>query len=230
MKKLLVEDIYKAVMSDRDKEIRRISDKFNIDISLAEELYKLGLNDSGIKEVLDIADKLAYTLEEANNLYISYQEENLDSWEQAATLLDNGFDQADWAEVVEWADILGIEPEGLEEDDFNNLQLVGDAKDEYDSEVGIIRWVYDNSLKSFLVYMALTNNSDMQAEPQEVLYRLDPQMMADWQESDSKGIYYNTYIRGNTAIEDPSISCGCGPNPCEQSQIDQFNTKYNKVS
>ena len=160
---------------------------------------------------------------------MAYQEENLDSWQVAYKLENNGFSQADWAEVVEWADILDIEPEDIEEDDFNNLQTVGDAKGEYNSEVGIIRWVYDNSLNSFLVYMALTNNSDPKQKPQDVIYRLDSEMMADWQESDSKGLYYNTYIRGNTSIEDPSISCGCGPNPCEQGQIDQFNTKYNNL-
>lgn len=226
----MVADLFKATKAEELRQIERISNKFNIDPILAEELYKLGLSDAEIEEHLDIMAKLDYSLEEANDLYIAYQEENLDSWEQANTLLENGFDQGEWAEVVEWSDILGIEPEGLEEDDFNNLQLVGDAKNEYDSEIGIIQWVYDNSLKAFLVYMALTNNSDIQAEPQEVLYKLPPDMMAEWQESDSKGLYYNTRIRGNTSIEDPNVACGCTPNPCTQGELGEFRSKYNRVS
>ena len=63
-----------------------------------------------------------------------------------------------------------------------------------------------------------------------VMYKVDPSMMREWNNSDSMGEYYNAYIRGNSTIEDPEHSCGCGPNPCEQGQVDRFNTRFVSIS
>jgi hypothetical protein len=63
MKKLLVEDIYKAVMSERDKEIIRIMDEFDVNEDEAEYLYDNYPNDSDKDEAIDAADQLNTDLE-----------------------------------------------------------------------------------------------------------------------------------------------------------------------
>jgi hypothetical protein len=63
-----------------------------------------------------------------------------------------------------------------------------------------------------------------------IMYKLDPTMMREWKDSESIGEYYNLKIRGNSQIEDDEIACGCNPNPCEQGQVDRFNTRFASIS
>jgi len=103
------------------------------------------------------------------------------------------------------------------------------SKDEAESSIGIIQWFYDNKLKAYIVYIMLTDNSNPDKAPTDVLYRISPEMMKEWSDSSSMGEYYNNNIRGNISLEDPNISCGCGPNPCEQGQIDQFKSNFDQI-
>jgi hypothetical protein len=82
--------------------------------------------------------------------------------------------------------------------------------------------MYDNKLKAYLILMMLGSTP--------VMYKVNKDLMTTWKNSESMGEYYNAYIRGNTEIEDEDNSCGCGPNPCEQAQVDRFNTRFVSIS
>lgn len=141
----------------------------------------------------------------------------------AEDFVENFPNKASWPDVEETAEALGIDITDVDDDDVENyMDMGGKAKGELESSSGLIQWIYDNKLKAYIVYMVLADTP--------MLYRLKPDMMREWKGSNSIGEYYNLYIRGNTSIEDPNISCGCGPNPCEQGQIDQFKAKYSSIS
>lgn len=199
MKKLLVEDIYKSVMSERDKQIAQIVDELQVPPSQA-------------KDILFLIEKYDVNVSEALHL--------TENWDT----------EAEWRDVMETAEALGIGIEDVEDDDVENVMDGAGSKGEDNSSIGIIQWFYDNTLKAYIVYIALTDNSNPKKNPTDVLYRIPPDTMKEWMGSNSMGEYYNNNIRSNVSLEDPSISCGCGPNPCEPSQIDQFNTQYNRLN
>ena len=142
---------------------------------------------------------------------------------EAERFVDNFPNESTWADVEETAEALGLDITDVEDDDVENyMEMGGEAKGELESSVGLIQWLYDNKLKAYLILMILDNKP--------VMYKVDPKMMKEWKDSESMGEYYNSYIRGNITIEDPNHSCGCGPNPCEQGQVDQYTAKYSSVS
>ena len=144
------------------------------------------------------------------------------SYDESKYLLDN-YDEADHDQVILCAESLGIAITDVEDDDVENwLEMGGKAKGVLESSVGIIQWIYDNTLKAYLILMILNDKP--------IMYRVEPDMMKEWKDSDSSGEYYNAYIRGNTDIEDPEHSCGCGPNPCDPQEVDRFNTKFVSIS
>jgi hypothetical protein len=142
---------------------------------------------------------------------------------EAERFVDNFPNESTWADVEEVAESLGVDITDVEDDDVENyMEMGGAAKGELESSVGLIQWLYDNKLKAYLILMILADT--------HVMYKVDPKMMKDWKNSQSMGENYNSYIRGNITIEDPNHSCGCGPNPCEQGQVDQYKAKYSSVS
>ena len=131
--------------------------------------------------------------------------------------------ESTWADVEETAESLGVDITDVEDDDVENyMNMGGENKGELESSVGKIQWMYDNKLKAYLILMMLGDTP--------VMYKVDPSMMKEWDSSESMGEYYNAYIRGNEDIEDEDNSCGCGPNPCEQADVDEYNTIFDSIS
>lgn len=142
---------------------------------------------------------------------------------EAERFVDNYPNQSTWADVEATAESLGVDITDVEDDDVENyMEMGGNNKGELESSVGPIQWLYDNKLKAYLILMLLGDTP--------VMYKLNTEQMKDWTDSESMGEYYNSYIRGNTEIEDPEHSCGCGPNPCEPEQVDRFNTRFVSIS
>lgn len=143
--------------------------------------------------------------------------------DEAFYLTDNWDSEAEWRDVMTTAEALNAGIEDIDDDDVENyMSMGGKAKGELESSVGLIQWLYDNKLKAYLILMIINDRP--------IMYKVSPDMMKDWRNSESMGEYYNSYIRGNSDIEDPNHSCGCGPNPCEQGQVDQYKAKYSSVS
>ena len=144
------------------------------------------------------------------------------SQDEATYLVDNFPNESTWKDVMNTANSLGVGITDIEEDDVESYLEMGGNKGELESSVGLIQWIYDNKLKSYLILMMLKDTP--------VMYKIDRELMSTWTNSDSMGEYYNSFIRGNTTIEDPEHSCGCGPNPCEPQQVDRFNTRFVSIS
>lgn len=144
----------------------------------------------------------------------------------AEEFVGNYPNESAWADVEEVAESLGVDITDVDDDDVENYMEMGGNKGEMESSIGPIQWVYDNTLKAYIVYMVLKTAE----ESKDMIYKLDPSMMKDWNNYDSTGEYYNKFIRGNESIEDPELSCGCKEDPCEPGQIDQFKTKYSSIS
>ena len=131
--------------------------------------------------------------------------------------------EADFKAILETADALGLGPCEIDEGDVESyLDMGRELKGELESSVGKIQWMYDNKLKAYLILMMLGDTP--------VMYKVNKELMTDWKDSESMGEYYNAYIRGNTEIEDEDNSCGCGPNPCEQDDVDEYNTIFDSIS
>ena len=150
------------------------------------------------------------------------EEYNLNESE-ATRFVDNFPNESTWADVEETAESLGVDVTDIEDDDVENyMNMGGENKGELESSVGKIQWMYDNKLKAYLILMMLGDTP--------VMCKVDPSMMKEWDSSESMGEYYNAYIRGNEDIEDEDNSCGCGPNPCEQADVDEYNTIFDSIS
>ena len=155
-------------------------------------------------------------------IQIAMEEYNLNESE-ATRFVDNFPNESTWADVEETAESLGVDVTDIEDDDVENyMNMGGENKGELESSVGKIQWMYDNKLKAYLILMMLGDTP--------VMYKVDPSMMKEWDSSESMGEYYNAYIRGNEDIEDEDNSCGCGPNPCEQADVDEYNTIFDSIS
>jgi hypothetical protein len=146
---------------------------------------------------------------------------------EAIRFVDNFPNESTWADVEETAEALGIDITDVEDDDVENfMSMGGTGKGELESSIGPIQWIYDNKLKAFIVYIAL---SDMTCGTGEVLYKLDKDQMMNWKNSDSMGEYYNDNVRSNID-EDPNVSCGCCDNLCDPQDIADFQEKYSSIS
>lgn len=142
---------------------------------------------------------------------------------EAARFVDNFPNESTWADAEATADSLGVGITDVDDDDVENyMSMGGNSKGQLESSVGKIQWLYDNTLKAYLILMML--------DDKPIMYKLKSDMMKDWTNSDSMGEYYNSFIRGNSTIEDPEHSCGCGPNPCDPQQVDRFNTRFVSIS
>jgi hypothetical protein len=189
---------------------------------------KKALDEEDAREISRISRQYSVDINQARDMYNLTNDQDVTE-DEAFYLTENWDGDPEWRDVIDTAFLLDTDIESIGDDDVENVMSGVGSKGEFDSDVGIVQWVYDNTIKAYLIYMALTNNSNLDSSPQEVLYRLDPEMMAVWQESSSKGLYYNNNIRGNTAIEDPELSCGCSPEPCSPEQLEGFKTQYDRV-
>ena len=143
-----------------------------------------------------------------------------------ADLVKEAENEADAAIRAEVAESLGLEPGDVDDDDVENYLSMGGNKGDEESSIGPIQWIYDNTLKAYVIYMVLETLKG----PKDIMYKLSPEMLREWKDSSSLGEYYNKFIRRNETIEDPNFSCGCGPNPCETGQVDRFKAIYNSIS
>jgi polyhydroxyalkanoate synthesis regulator phasin len=147
------------------------------------------------------------------------------SYDESKYLLDNWDNEADHDQVILCAESLGLGITDIEDDDIENYMEMGGNKGKIESSSGIIQWIYDNTLKAYIVLLMVEENA--------LMYLIDNDMMKEWINSDSAGEYYNENIRSNEQIESQGepygVPCGCGPNPCEQGKIDQFNNKYSSI-
>jgi hypothetical protein len=144
----------------------------------------------------------------------------------AEEFVDNYPNESAWADVEEVAESLRVDITDVEDDDVENYMEMGGNKGEMESSIGPIQWIYDNTLKAYIVYLTLDG---MICGDGQVMYRLTPEQMKDWNSQDSFGEYYNTYIRSQIE-EDPNISCGCCENLCEPQQISTFKDRYDSIS
>ena len=186
------------------------------------------MEEERIKALLDIIDEYKVAPSQAEDML--YLIENYQvTGDEAYHLTENWDSEAEWRDVMTTHDALDIPIEDVQDDDVESVMDGAGSKDEAESSIGIIQWFYDNKLKAYIVYIMLTDNSNPDKSPTDVLYRISPEMMKEWSDSSSMGEYYNNNIRGNISLEDPNISCGCGPNPCEQGQIDQFKSNFDQI-
>ena len=206
MKKYMVADLIKDLKEDQ---IKYLLDNYNITRSDAKYIvdnYRDQYAQDLIAKAMDV-----YGLNMRN----------------AEEFVGNYPNESTWADVEETAESLGVDITDVDDDDVENyMEMGGMNKGELNSSVGPIQWIYDNKLKIYIVYLVLETAKG----PRDILYRLNRDMMKQWKDSSSFGEHYNNIIKGNKDIEDPSISCGCGPNPCEPGQIDQFKNKYASLS
>jgi hypothetical protein len=205
MKKYMVADLIKDLKEDQ---IKYLLDNYNITRSDAKYIvdnYRDQYAQDLIAKAMDV-----YGL----------------NMRDAEEFVDNYPNESAWADVEEVAESLGVDITDVDDDDVENYMEMGGNKGEMESSIGPIQWIYDNTEKAYIIYMVLETAKG----PKDIMYKLDPDMMKDWINSDSTGEYYNKFIKGDTSIEDPKHSCGCGPNPCEQGQVDQFKTKYSSIS
>ena len=149
---------------------------------------------------------------------------------ESARFVDNFPNQSTWPDVEEVVESLGIGITDVEDDDVENYMEMGrENKGEILSSISDdpIQWIYDNKLKSYIVLMYLTFKDGRRP----VMYKISPEMMREWTDPNiSFGEYFMENIRKNEDLEDPEISCGCGPNPCEPQQVDRFNTRFVAIS
>ena len=147
----------------------------------------------------------------------------------AEIFVDDFPNESTWADVEEVAESLGVDITDVEDDDIENYMSLGRAnKGELESSIGPIQWIYDNTLKAYLVLAYLT--FELGKEPKEVMYKLNPDQFRNWFNSKSIGEYWNDNIRANTEIEDDEWACGCNPNPCDPQKVDRFNTRFVSIS
>lgn len=196
------------------------------------EVREYVLNPNGLKDLIELGTKYFYDEMESQTFSLNKASDkniinHMDyhgglSYDESEYLLDNWSNCADHDEVILAAESLGVPITDIEDDDVENfLEMGGNYKGEEESSIGTIQWIYDNKLKAYLILMILNDKP--------IMYKIDPDMMKEWKDSDSMGEYYNNRIRGNSTIEDPKHSCGCGPNPCESGQVDQYKTKYSSI-
>ena len=208
MKKYMVADLIKAVEDEqaieRTKRIKDLLDTYGIAKTDAEYIVD---NYSDYTQ----QDLIAKAME-SFDLNIG----------DAETFVDDNPNESTWADLEEVAESLGVDITDVEDDDVENYMSMGGNKGILKSSSGIIQWIYDNTLKAYVILMVL--------EDKPIMYKLDPTMMKEWKDSESIGEYYNLKIRGNSQIEDDEIACGCNPNPCEQGQVDRFNTRFVSIS
>ena len=137
--------------------------------------------------------------------------------------------EADFDDIMATAESLGL---GLcdvsEEDVWNYVDMGRENKGELKSSIGPIQWIYDHTLKAYLILAYLVFELDK--DPKPVMYKLSPKMMRDWASAGSFGDYWNENIRKNSEIEDDEHSCGCNPNPCDPQKVDRFNTRFVSIS
>jgi hypothetical protein len=206
MKKYMVADLVKDLKEDQ---IKYLLDNYNITISDAKYIVDNYRDQYAQDLIAKAMDVYGLNMRDAEEFVGNYPNEST------------------WADVEETAESLGVDITDVDDDDVENyMEMGGMNKGELNSSVGLIQWIYDNKLKAYIVYMSLQG---LKCGTGEVMYKLTPEQMKDWNSQDSMGEYYNNNVRSQIE-EDPAVSCGCCENLCEPQQIDTFKQRYSSIS
>jgi hypothetical protein len=205
MKKFLIGDLMKDLKSER---ISYLIDKYGITESDAIYIVDTFSLSSEQEVIATVMTEFDVRVDEAEELYG-----------------DHGSLSA-IKDADEVAEALGVGITEVEGDDIDNyFDMGGGTKGEVETTVGTMRWLYDNASKVYVVSLIM--------EGTPIMYNIPPNIMKDWKNSDSAGEYYNSFVRGNKTLEENAVGsfspCGCGPNPCDPGQIDQFNARYSSL-
>jgi hypothetical protein len=155
------------------------------------------------------------------------EEYNLDR-ANSEIFVDNFPNQSTWADVEATAESLGVDITDVDDDDVENyMEMGGKSKGSLESSMGIIEWIYDNTAKAYAIHMVLKASCGVELQDRDILYyNISPEQMRAWNNSDSAGEYFNSYITG----QPNDNGCGCCEDPCAPQDISQFNTKYSSLS
>jgi hypothetical protein len=147
---------------------------------------------------------------------------------EATRFVDNFPNESTWADAEEVAESLGVGIEEVEDDDVENyMEMGGKSKGSLESSMGVIEWIYDNTAKAYAIHMVLKASCGGELQDRDILYyNISPEQMREWNNSDSSGEYFNSYISG----QPDDNGCGCCDDPCDPQDISQFNTRYSSIS
>lgn len=131
----------------------------------------------------------------------------------AEEFVHNYPNEADWDDVANAADDLGVDIMDVAPDDVEAINMAG-ASGDIESSSGPIRYKYILGL-GYIVHLVLNGK--------DIMYQnIDPQTMSDWINADSAGNYYLDNIRSN--VRPDQEKCGCNANLCEVTDIAKINS------
>lgn len=131
----------------------------------------------------------------------------------AEEFVHNYPNEADWDDVANAADDLGVDIMDVAPDDVEAINMAG-ASGDIESSSGPIRYKYILGL-GYIVHLVLNGK--------DIMYQnIDPQTMSDWINADSAGNYYLDNIRSN--VRPDQEKCGCNANLCEVTDIAEINS------
>lgn len=131
----------------------------------------------------------------------------------AEEFVHNYPNEADWDDVANAADDLGVDIMDVAPDDVEAINMAG-ASGDIESSSGPIRYKYILGL-GYIVHLVLNGK--------DIMYQnIHPQTMSDWINADSAGNYYLDNIRSN--VRPDQEKCGCNANLCEVTDIAEINS------
>jgi hypothetical protein len=203
MKKYMVADLVKDLRSDKIKEYIR--------------LYDIDPEDMG--EINDLSKKYYYTdlsniaiseLDRPFQMFYLIKEYGINS-DEANYLVENWDNEADWKQVMETAESLGIGIEDVEDDDveaFSEISDMGGNQGYYvigsDLGKGYIYYTKECGWCLLLIF----------ADGHPANYPISKEEAMNIRYSDSLGTYYNDNMRNDDQYSDIPCAWGCiGPDP-----------------
>lgn len=146
----------------------------------------------------------------------------------AEIFVDNFPNESTWPDAEATAESLGVGIEEVEDDDVENyMEMGGQNKGELESSVGTIQWLYDNKAKAYAIHMLVQASCGGDLQNRDILYyKISPELMREWQKSESAGEFFNSYVSG----QPEDNGCGCCADDCDPQDIAQFESKYSSIS
>jgi len=145
----------------------------------------------------------------------------------AEYLYDNFRTDPERADVIETAQAFDVDITSIQDEDVEALNSESGKTGSINTSMGKVEYFWDVDSKEYFVHMEIQDKDD---KYKDLIYMVDGQTMDEWSSADSAGEYYNQNVRGNTAFEDPTNSCGCAEDPCTPDQIDQFRSRYSSLA
>lgn len=201
MKKYMVADLVKDLRSDKIKEYIRLYDidpegMGEID-DLSKEYYSADLSNIVISE-LDRPFQMFYLIKEYG---INSDEANY--------LVENWDNEADWKQVMDAAEALGIGIEDVQDDDVEGLNEIWDLG----GSRGSSHIEVESSIGKFIITLGAYGLTLAVLFPDECKWSrygtISKETARDLINADSAGEYYNLNIRGNSQYSEMPGSCGC---------------------